>query len=89
MNRQARLSELYGAADAVIGSLPGVHPTEKLSFRVASRVFVRIDLEDDIRSYGFKLNDKEARAACTKYQNVVPMKFGGMGKKGTGVQEKH
>jgi len=79
MNRQARLDELYKAADAAIGSLPGVHPTEKLSFRVATRVFVRIDLEEEIRLYGFKLSHDDAHAACSKYQNVVPMKFGGMG----------
>lgn len=82
MNRQTRLNSLYETADAEIESLPGVHATEKQSFRMGASVFVRIDVDDDVRAYCFKLPGEAAQSACSKYSFITPMKFGGMGKKG-------
>jgi|GEM_PF-5576786 len=81
MDRRTRLCNLYRAADARIEALSGVRATEKQSFRIDDRVFIRIDLEDDVRAYGFKLTGDGARSACSNHPCVTPMKFGGMGKK--------
>ncbi len=80
--RGARVRELAADVDREIAKLPGVRKTDKGSFRIGAKVFVRNSMEADAVVYGFKLGHAAAKDACAKHDFVRPMKFGGMGAKG-------
>lgn len=82
MAKQTRLDALYQAADDLICEHPEVYATEKQSFRIGNRVFIRLERDADVRMYCYKLTTEDAQAMCSRYEYVTPMKFGGMDKKG-------
>lgn len=56
--------------------------TDKSSFRIDSKVFIRYTHNETSITFGFKLDKDDAEKACRQYKCCAPMKFGGMGAKG-------
>ena len=77
----ARVRALAESADAAIAALPGVAATERQSFRVGKKVFVRCELGEHGVIYGFKLAPDDAGRAL-RSKALRSMRFGGMGAKG-------
>lgn len=73
---------LFSEASAELLKLASVRHTEKNSFRIGSKVFIRYHHEEGTTTFGFKLGKEDAVKACCKYKCCEPMAFGGMGTKG-------
>ncbi len=82
MNKADHRINLYRLADAIVTEISSAKATSRHSFRLGTRVFIRIDFEGDIRSYCFKLKKSDATKVCEAYECVAPMQFGNMGSKG-------
>ncbi len=76
------MKTLRHLADARIASLTGVHATDNDSFRIGKKVFARLEFDNDVPIYCFKLPETDARRLCERHAHISPMRFGNMGAKG-------
>jgi len=73
---------LFNEALTELLKLESVRHTEKSSFRIGSKVFIRYQHKNGTTTFGFKLLKEDAIKACKMYKCCEPMEFGGMGTKG-------